>query len=130
MKTNIERFALSIDGISKSDKLTDREYLENIVHGIIEICNMRLINDSSIISLNIPLELNKINKIPFEDEGGISILAGITTSHITLHVWPERKCFMFDLVSCKKYNWEKVVNYIKHTLQVSHVEIGMPRLWS
>lgn len=38
------------------------------------------------------------------DEGGVSIIMPITTSHIAIHVWPMRKALMLDVFSCKEFD--------------------------
>lgn len=38
------------------------------------------------------------------DDGGWSVACQITTSHITLHGWPQRKAFMMDIFSCHEFD--------------------------
>ncbi len=41
-----------------------------------------------------------------EDEGGVSIIMPITTSHIAIHTWPARRALMLDVFSCCPFNVE------------------------
>jgi S-adenosylmethionine/arginine decarboxylase-like enzyme len=56
-----------------------------------------------------------------DDEGneGVTGVVGITTSHSSIHFWPEH--YMFDLYSCKEFEVETVVEMLKefktHSLQ-------------
>jgi len=47
-----------------------------------------------------------------EDEGGVSVFAQITTSHIALHVWPLRRTFCMDIFSCKDFDLNTAGNLL------------------
>jgi S-adenosylmethionine decarboxylase len=55
----------------------------------------------------------------FEDEGGISVVQVISTSHLSLHAWPLQKFFSLDAFSCKDYNAELALSIIRETLHVT-----------
>lgn len=46
-----------------------------------------------------------------DDEGGVTVFAPITTSHLSAHAWPLRNAIMLDIFSCKHFDAE-------HALQV------------
>lgn len=54
----------------------------------------------------------------FEDEGGISTLQVISTSHIALHAWPLQSYFALDAFSCKDYNAELALTIVRKALGV------------
>ncbi len=47
------------------------------------------------------------------DEGneGVTGMVGITTSHSSIHFWPEH--YMFDLYSCKEFEVETVIELLR-----------------
>jgi S-adenosylmethionine/arginine decarboxylase-like enzyme len=55
----------------------------------------------------------------FEDEGGISTIQVISTSHLSLHAWPLQKFFSLDAFSCKDFNAELALSLIRETLRVT-----------
>jgi S-adenosylmethionine/arginine decarboxylase-like enzyme len=57
----------------------------------------------------------------FEDEGGISTIQVISTSHLSLHAWPLQKYFALDAFSCKDFDHELALSIIRETLGV-HAE--------
>jgi len=48
-----------------------------------------------------------------DDEGneGVTGMVGITTSHSSIHFWPEH--YMFDLYSCREFEVETVTEMLK-----------------
>jgi S-adenosylmethionine/arginine decarboxylase-like enzyme len=110
------RCSLYFDGYGKSPAILGCEQqLERIVRTVADQAGMRVIR---LVTSNIESDLRKLNQDVFEDEGGISIQALISTSHITLHTWPARSAFMFDLVSCKPFDQIGVHRYLVGALAV------------
>jgi S-adenosylmethionine/arginine decarboxylase-like enzyme len=54
----------------------------------------------------------------FEDEGGISTLLAITTSHLSLHAWPLQRYFALDTFSCKDFDAEAALAIIRDSIGV------------
>ena len=54
----------------------------------------------------------------FEDEGGISTVQVISTSHLSLHAWPLQKFFSLDAFSCKDFNSKLALSIIRETMGV------------
>lgn len=113
------RYALHFDGKADPDVLGNVAYLEHFVRRIASNARMTILN---LISSNIALDLAKLGKGAFEDEGGYSIQALISTSHIALHVWPKRSHFMLDLVSCRAFDVKEVTEAAVDALKVFKVE--------
>jgi S-adenosylmethionine/arginine decarboxylase-like enzyme len=55
----------------------------------------------------------------FEDEGGISTIQVISTSHLSLHAWPLQKFFSLDAFSCKDFKAELALSIIRESLGVT-----------
>jgi S-adenosylmethionine/arginine decarboxylase-like enzyme len=55
----------------------------------------------------------------FEDEGGISTIQVISTSHLSLHAWPLQRYFALDAFSCKDFNYELALSIIRESLHVT-----------
>jgi S-adenosylmethionine/arginine decarboxylase-like enzyme len=112
----VRRYQLSIDGTSHTLNFTLLQLIE-IIKEIADLAEMRIFD---IVGSNI--ELHMEGKENNEDEGGISILAGITTSHITIHYWPMTGAFMFDLVSCKEFNKSIIAAAVNEYMKTSNID--------
>jgi S-adenosylmethionine/arginine decarboxylase-like enzyme len=55
----------------------------------------------------------------FEDEGGISTIQVISTSHLSCHAWPLQKYFSLDAFSCCYYDAETALSIIRRCLGVT-----------
>jgi S-adenosylmethionine/arginine decarboxylase-like enzyme len=102
----------------EEDRAITAAHLSSMVHGIAAVAGMQIIN---ITVSHIKDDLEKLGKATFEDEGGISVQALISTSHISLHVWPNRNAFMADVVSCREFDADAVHNYVVANLDVREV---------
>jgi len=119
--TNVQPLRVShhMDGVVRSaDRLSDLGFLERLVRKAAKAANMRVLNMTTSC---IEEDLAKLRITPFADEGGYSILCLISTSHIALHVWPARRCFMFDAVSCRPFEPKDVHDLIKRELEVTGI---------
>jgi S-adenosylmethionine decarboxylase len=47
---------------------------------------------------------------------GYSIFQIIKESHISFHTWPEYNYLAIDIFSCKKFNSQKILSFLKSTL--------------
>ena len=111
-----KRFALSIDGhTANKTTMDDPSQLVRLVYDVAEAANMTILN---LAVSEVAADFKKLGSPVFEDEGGISILALIYTSHIALHCWPERKYFMFDLVSCRPFNEAAIRELVEDELEL------------
>lgn len=57
----------------------------------------------------------------FEDEGGLSSIQVLSTSHLSLHSWPLQNLFSADCFSCKEFNAPLAVAVLRETLGVTAV---------
>ena len=98
---------IKILGKTYSDTISDETLLKYLVEEIITSIDMRPLAQP--LCVNVPLEIDKLGAVPFEDEGGISVIRMLSTSHISLHCWPLRNEFHLDIYSCREFNPEKIL---------------------
>lgn len=126
MNNGPRRHAVHFDGrirMRSIGKLRDIDYLQRLLAVVIRRAGMEQVNQTTSF---IPVDVRKLGRDQFEDEGGTSIMTRciaaidslITTSHVALHVWPERGCFMFDLVSCRAFDQDETVQTLLTELDV------------
>lgn len=57
-----------------------------------------------------------------QEDWGISGFILIAESHISIHTFPERKFFNIDVFSCKEFNSDDAINYIKEYFKPKHLK--------
>jgi S-adenosylmethionine/arginine decarboxylase-like enzyme len=112
---------VKILGISHPSKLSNEPLLKDLVEDIIRAIGMRPLADPLLV--NVPLEIEKLGQEPFEDEGGISVLRLLSTSHIAMHTWPLRNEFHLDIYSCREFAPEVVYEILHACLELQKVKL-------
>lgn len=55
------------------------------------------------------------------DLAGITGMCVVSESHISIHTWPERNYFAFDIFSCSDFDENKVISIIGEVFYVKEV---------
>jgi spermidine synthase len=108
---------LTYDGITSpegQERLSDPEFLERLFLEIVEKLEMKVLRAPEFEEL--PSDPEKVDTD--EDEGGVTGTCIITTSHLSIHTWPLRQRFSFDLYSCSKFDYGIVEELLKDRLCV------------
>ena len=85
------------------------------IHGLVDILDMVLMGE--LIVRDVPVRPELVGTD--EDEGGTSIIAPITTSHIAIHVWPVRGAVQADIFSCCDFDAAAAEQYLCAALGVA-----------
>jgi S-adenosylmethionine/arginine decarboxylase-like enzyme len=104
---------LIIDGKSSSPVLADPAKLAQHVNELVGAIGMTALQT---VAVQIPLELAAMAVQPAADEGGVSVVAILSTSHIALHSWPECSAFTLDVFSCRDFAPERVTAWATEAL--------------
>lgn len=103
MANKIDGVHLVLDGISDAP---NECFTEANIHAMIaelaRALNMQIIMGP--VSQEVEVDPSKLTGDVFVDEGGISTICMISTSHISFHTWPLRGVFMADIFSCKSFD--------------------------
>lgn len=59
----------------------------------------------------------------FSDSGGLSAVAVLAESHITVHTWPERDFAAFDVFMCGATQPEKVVGILQQAFDPADIQV-------
>ena len=117
---------IKILGFGDPNLLGDANHIEKLINELINRVNMQPLGNTVIY--NVPLEIEKLGRDLFEDEGGITTqLVGfstLSTSHVAIHTWPLRSEFHLDLYSCRFFSDEDVINFIIDTLQTTDLKVS------
>lgn len=88
----------SVDGV--------KEFLQDLVYEL----GMRPLGDTHMYEVE--EEIQKMGVEPFEDEGGVTGVCVLSTSHCALHTWPLREFFVMDIYSCRDFDPAVVGEFI------------------
>src|SRR5271154_480407 len=81
--------------------LGDAKNIEGALRDLIDILGMRLLGAPHMYEVE--TEIAKLNVEPFEDEGGVTGVCVLSTSHCAIHTWPLRPFFVMDVFSCRAF---------------------------
>jgi S-adenosylmethionine/arginine decarboxylase-like enzyme len=97
-----------------------RERLVRLFVRIVEALDMKPLDAVQVYEVPVDPEiLERVQRTgKFEDEGGISTIQVISTSHLSLHAWPLQKFFSLDAFSCKDFDAEKALAIVREALHV------------
>jgi len=112
---------LIIDGYVKDAGVFTAEKLTKLFRDLAASLDMKIIQGPTF--LEVELDPSKLDSAVFQDEGGITGSAIISTSHMALHAWPLRKFFSMDVFSCKEFDTSRAMNVISETLGFASVNV-------
>ena len=91
-----------------ADHLDDLQRMENAMRQIVEVCGATLLH---------------IHLHHFTPSGGISGVAVLAESHISVHTWPERNYAAFDVFMCGDAQPENAVAVLKRAFFAKRIEV-------
>lgn len=107
---------LILDGYVKDPAVFSASKLDFLFKRLAEKLEMQIIMGPSF--LEVELDPSKLTGDVFQDEGGITGMCVISTSHMSIHCWPLRKCFSMDVFSCKDFREDAAMAVINEALDV------------
>jgi len=98
---------LVIDGydVASQTKLDDLDYIYRLLDDLPKMINMDVL---------IPPIVCKCQAAHNYGITGVTI---ITTSHLTIHTWPDRNYFSFDCYSCQEFDEEFVISEVRRRFE-------------
>jgi S-adenosylmethionine decarboxylase len=105
---------LLVDGQVEDTKVFKEKNLNKLIMKLAEKLDMVIVFGP--ITKTIKLDPSKLTGDVFQDEGGSSVFCMISTSHISIHVWPLRKAFLMDVFSCRNFDRNAAEETIKDSL--------------
>lgn len=90
--------------------LGDKDRIQQMLVDLVNRVGMRPLDGPHMV--DVECDIKKLGQEPFEDEGGITGVIVLSTSHIAIHTWPLRPFFSLDLYSCRSFRPEIVMDHI------------------
>jgi S-adenosylmethionine decarboxylase len=83
------------------ERLNDLEVVRAFLGELVATLGMRAIHAWA---GSVPLELARMGREPYQDEGGVTGIVVLTTSHIAAHTWPLQGRMVLDVYSCRDFD--------------------------
>lgn len=82
--------------------LAELDLFVDFIRPLLHDCMANVVNDCS----------HQFPPLPNGDPGGFTYMALLSTSHFSIHTWPERNCAALDMFTCGDIQVESLKNYL------------------
>lgn len=111
---------ITVDATVADSAVFSHAHLDEFFRGMCKVLNMEIIFGPVFKDVEIdPVKLANVQTGgAFQDEGGTTGIVVISTSHISIHTWQLRNFFQLDVFSCKDFDGELALAYVRKHLDV------------
>ena len=102
---------IKIVGHADPSRLGSPSNINEFLHSVVSSLGMRMLGNPQIHDVEV--DIKKLKVEPFEDEGGVTGVAVLSTSHVSIHTWPVRNFFVLDVYSCRDFESTTVLEVIE-----------------
>jgi S-adenosylmethionine/arginine decarboxylase-like enzyme len=95
--------------------------VEATLRELVDLLGMRLLGAPHLYEVE--TEIAKLGVEPFEDEGGVTGICVLSTSHCSIHTWPLRPFFVMDVYSCRDFDPALVEQHLAKSLGAYDVQV-------
>jgi S-adenosylmethionine decarboxylase len=99
----------------------DANTVKAMLQELVEVLGMRLLDKPHMYEVE--CEIEKLGVEPFEDEGGVTGVCVLSTSHCSIHTWPLRPFFVMDVYSCRDFDTRRVETHLAEKLGAYHLQV-------
>lgn len=117
----IDGLHLIVDGTTTDVSVYEEKNLTEMFEVLVQAMGMTIIVPPFFKEVTVEPELLTGDR--FRDEGGISGLCMVNTSHLAVHCWPLRNAFMFDASSCKRFDSDVAVDILRRYLKADRLRV-------
>jgi S-adenosylmethionine decarboxylase len=119
---------IKVLGRGSESRLGDATAVRAMLVDLIDVLGMRMLDRPHMYEVE--TEIAKLGKEPFEDEGGVTGVCVLSTSHCSIHTWPLRPFFVMDVYSCRDFDPKAVELFLgerlgAYDLQVTDVSASL-----
>lgn len=101
--------------------LGDAKVVREMLTGLVEKLGMRMLGPAHMYEVE--TEIAKLGVEPFEDEGGVTGVCVLSTSHCSIHTWPLRPFFVMDVYSCRDFDARQVEAHLAKLLGAYDIQV-------
>lgn len=112
---------IKVLGRGSASRMGDAKTVETMLVDLIDVLGMRLLDKAHMYEVE--TEISKLGVEPFEDEGGVTGVCVLSTSHCSIHTWPLRPFFVMDVYSCRDFDAAAVERFLADRIDAYDVQI-------
>jgi S-adenosylmethionine decarboxylase len=112
---------IKVLGRGSAELLGHASAVESMLRDLIGILGMRILGEPHMYEVEV--EIAKLGVEPFEDEGGVTGVCVLSTSHCAIHTWPLRPFFVMDVYSCRDFDPGHVQRHLEERLGAYDVQV-------
>jgi S-adenosylmethionine decarboxylase len=119
---------IKVLGRGSASRMGDAKIVETMLVDLVDVLGMRILDKAHMYEVE--TEISKLGVEPFEDEGGVTGVCVLSTSHCSIHTWPLRPFFVMDVYSCRDFDTAEVERFLAarlgaYDLQVTDVSASL-----
>jgi len=112
---------IKVLGRGSASRMGDAKTVETMLVDLIDILGMRMLDKAHMYEVE--TEISKLGVEPFEDEGGVTGVCVLSTSHCSIHTWPLRPFFVMDVYSCRDFDGAAVEKFLTERLGAYDLQV-------
>lgn len=112
---------VKVVGLADPEALASAGLVSEVLRELVRALGMRALGDP--VMHDVELDLSRLGVEPFEDEGGVTGVVVLSTSHCAIHTWPARSLFVLDVYSCRDFDFGSVFELLKEELGVKAARV-------
>jgi len=112
---------IKVLGRGSASRMGDAKAVETMLVDLIDVLGMRILDKAHMYEVE--TEISKLGVEPFEDEGGVTGVCVLSTSHCSIHTWPLRPFFVMDVYSCRDFDTADVERFLSERLGAYDVQV-------
>src|ERR1700756_2246698 len=109
---------IKVLGRGSASRMGDAKTVETM---LVDVLGRRLLGEPHMYEVE--AEISKLGKEPFEDEGGVTGVCVLSTSHCSIHTWPLRPFFVMDVYSCRDFDSSAVEKLLTERLGAYDLQV-------
>lgn len=110
-----------LDAVVKHPEHFTVSKLTSLFEELAKALDMHILQGPTFVEVE--LDSTKLTGDEFQDDGGITGMCVISTSHFALHAWTLRKYFSMDIFSCKPYTAQTALTIVDDFFGITHNKI-------
>lgn len=116
------RVGKKVSGTFRGDKklLADVGRVAGFLRRLVEAIEMNCLGYHL---YDVPISLKRRGEVPIHDEGGVTGLAVLTTSHVAIHTWPEDAGARIDVDSCRDFDAEVITGLLQEFFKGYEIDL-------
>jgi S-adenosylmethionine/arginine decarboxylase-like enzyme len=113
---------IKVIGAGNPDRLRSVSGIFDLLSALVTSLNMRALGPPVIYEVE--ENISRINCEPFEDEGGVTGVVILSTSHCAIHTWPLTSRFVLDVFSCRKFDPAIVARLVSEAFETRKLRVS------